>query len=274
VIVDNIEPVVSVQHPTENAHINGVYTVKVYADDIVDVASVSISIDDSPPVRLPRASIGKYYEYNVDTTKLKDGVHTIVVTALDFANHKTEKILNVFVDNTGPEISINYTKEGTEREHGRVIFVVRVKDLSDVRIVYLNIDNTGWRQMVRKDNVTYSYVWPTTEQIGGMHIYQIRAIDELGNEAIHMGEIYIEHKVPPDYLKLFLDILPLIVFVFFVILFTVVVILRRFTGRWIWEPKMKKKSGVEDTPIPEMVKKDDEIKEREREPEKNTKIRK
>jgi hypothetical protein len=259
VIVDNTVPKVSIVYPTENSYVRDANIVKVYADDGIGIAKVTISVDASSPIEIPKSTVGNYYEYTLDTTSLIDGEHTIVVTAIDFVGHKSTSMIRIFTDNSAPEVNVDYTREGVEKESGRVVFTATVKDNSGIRIVLLNIDNTGWREMIRVDNTTYRYEWPTTEQVSGVHIYQIKVVDVLGNEVVKMGNIHVEHEVPPDYLRAVLDILPLAVFIFFVILFIFVVFFKRHTGRWLWEPKR--------------IKEKDEDKEKEKTTGKNTKIK-
>jgi hypothetical protein len=236
VIVDNTPPDIEFVYPAEFMHINKLYPLKIYAYDEIELAKVYLIVDNETPIELFKAPAGTYYEYSLDTTLLADGEHVLEALAIDSVGQERRTNVTIFTDNTGPVIELSYTRAGTEKEAGEVTFYAEVTDPSGVRFVFLNIDNTGWREMIRSLNATtYVYVWPTTEQIGGVHIFQVKAVDELGNEAIRMGSITVEHKVkapPPDYLALTLDLIPLIAFVFLVVLLAVFIFLfrRRIKG--------------------------------------------
>ncbi|MEW5759625.1 MAG: Ig-like domain-containing protein, partial [Candidatus Thermoplasmatota archaeon] len=224
VIVDNVAPETIILSPIEGEHIGGVKTIEVYAGGGVN--KVWVSIDNGTYTEIHRGAPDRPYEYNLDTKKLASGFHTIEIKSVDFTGHETLGTVNVIVDNDGPEINIKKPK-GTQE--GYVYFGVEVNDLSDVKEVWLSIGGGEWVELIEIEEGYYIYTWYTTEKDNGVHRYQIKAVDNIGNINLFSGSVDV--KNPPNYGKIFLDLIPLLGFAFAVFAFALIIVLVR-SGRF------------------------------------------
>jgi len=89
VTVDNAPPQVSLLGPAASQQVAGTYTITVFAADGAGLSSVTASLDGQTVVLVLNPSTGNF-EYTFDTRTLKDGKHTVGVTALDAAGHNTQ----------------------------------------------------------------------------------------------------------------------------------------------------------------------------------------
>jgi hypothetical protein len=80
--VDNTAPRVSVAGPAPSQEVAGSYTVRVFAEDTVGVASVTLVIASRTVEMAYNPSTG-YYEYTIDTRSLADGTYAAKATVTD-----------------------------------------------------------------------------------------------------------------------------------------------------------------------------------------------
>jgi hypothetical protein len=233
--VDNTPPKLSIVLPKDNDNIGGVYTVKAHASDTFGIKTVVLSIDGGYFTEIAQNPSTGLFELPIDTTKLnlEDGVHVLSVEAQDNVLHISKSSINIVVDNSPPMVNLSYPR----KDDGEIKFVINATDLSGVDEVLINIDGTGWRQFTKYEDIndTYRYIWHTTKSDNGFHVFEVKIIDELGNEEILSGTVKVDNEVKADYLGFFLDILPLIVFVVFIILLIIgFLMFRRGTfNRWL-----------------------------------------
>jgi hypothetical protein len=241
VFVDNIAPQVSFIYPKENDFISGIYTVKIYAADAFDIESVSLSLNNGTPMVISKNPSTGLYELPIDTIKLEegDGVYIFIAEAVDKVFHLSSQSIMVYIDNSPPEIELDYPKSDKDD----IEFKVHTTDLSDIDKVLINIDSTGWRELVgvEGENDTYIYIWRTTVDDNGEYPFEIKVIDKLGNEEVASGTVTVDNEKEDDYLGFLLEILPLISLIIFIIIIIIVFMLfRRGTfGTWIDRGKPK-----------------------------------
>jgi hypothetical protein len=227
VFVDNNAPKISMVLPRQYEYISGSFTIKAYAADTFGVESVILYIDGGSPREISQNPSTGLYELPLDTTnpKLEDGLHEITVEAFDKSFLTSNTTIKFYVDNTPPEIGMDYPKKGK----GQVEFVVNGTDLSGIDTILINIDGSGWRELNQYEGIndTFRYIWRTTKKDNGYHIFDVKVIDILGNEATASGSLKIDNKEEFDYLGMLLDLLPLIVFIVIIILIIIVFTLMR-----------------------------------------------
>jgi len=108
------------------------------------------------------------------------------------------------------------------------VFVVSVDDPSGIDSIYLNIDSTGWKEMTPSvtENGTYTLIWSVGTGVSGEHVFQVKAVGTVGNDAIESGSIAIKKKPKEvNYFEAFQSTLPTIWFVLFLIFLVAIVIL-------------------------------------------------
>jgi hypothetical protein len=184
---------------------------------------------------------------------------------MDRAGNTMESSYGIKVDNTGPEITLDYywikgdqeVNIGEVKEGTSVVFEATVKDPSGVENVMINIDSQGWREMTPDSNSshpnTFILFWPTSGVEGGSHIFQIRTTDRLGNERVMSGMINVkEYQQKDTFIESFSDYIPLIWLILFIILVIVLFVLA-YTGvitKWAKGEGMKKDEADRETETP------------------------
>ena len=230
VTTDNTAPKVIILSPKQSATIGGVVTVKVDAQDYVSVANVRIGIDVSTPELMDNMYLGqgRFYEYEIDTKKLSEGYHVISIRAEDICSHNKTIDLSVYVDNTGPTITINSPDKDRKTVAGKVIFEVQPTDPSNISSVYISIDTGVWTEMLYDSSTnSYTYIWYTSIKDNGLHRVDFKAVDKLGSESTARRDIRVENKEEVDYIGNVISVLPLIAFLFAIILIFVLFVLMR-----------------------------------------------
>ncbi|MFW3146014.1 MAG: Ig-like domain-containing protein [Thermoplasmatota archaeon] len=239
VTVDNTAPAISQATITPGQVLSGVQTIRFYAADSIGIRQVMLKIDNEQQIEIFKGESGLYYEYLIDTRIYGDGDHTITVTAWDRAGNSDGSTYGIKFDNTGPEISLDYywiekdqeVRIGEVKKGMSVVFQATVTDrYSNVSVVMINIDSTGWREMTPDSNSsnpnTYVLFWPTSGAEGGAHVFQIRTADKLGNEATISGLINVkEYEKKTNFLESFTDALPVLWFILFIILLIAIFVL-------------------------------------------------
>jgi len=261
--VDNTAPKISVVLPKENDYISGIYTIKVYASDTFGVESVKLRLDNSQPMEISQNPSSGLYELPIDTTKLNlaDGEHKLIVEAEDKGFQISNATLLIYIDNSPPMIRLQYPKIGVSR----VDIVVNATDLSGIDKVLINIDGTGWQELnsYPGKNNTFRYIWRTKVSDNGYHQFEIKAIDNLGNEDISSGELRISNEEEEEYYDFLLKSMPLIIFIFILILTIIVFVLfkRGTFSSWLGrgEDKTKPEEGDEEAKLDEELGEEDEF---------------
>ncbi|MCU0799573.1 MAG: Ig-like domain-containing protein [Candidatus Thermoplasmatota archaeon] len=263
VVVDNSPPVISQATITPGMVLSNVQTIRFYAYDSIGIRQVTLSLDGASPFEIYRAEGGMYYEYLLDTRTLSDGDHTLTVNAIDRAGNLEGSTYGIKVDNTGPTIALDYywiegssaVRIGKVKAGNSVVFEATVIDPSGVGSVMVNIDSLGWREMTPDSNLsnpdTYLLFWPTADEGEGVHVFQIRCTDKLGNENYVSGSINVKRvKDETSFIDRFVKALPVIWLLLFILLVVLLFVLL-FTGvltRWARGEGMPKKERTLDAP--------------------------
>ena len=227
VYVNNLAPQVTILQPLQGTHIKGTTDVHVYAGG--SVRKVMIAFDNGTYREIFRPVEGSPYFYSLDTSGMPDGNHTVLAKSVDFAGHESEASVNIVVDNTGPNMLLRSPKG---QKSGLVSFAVNTTDISSVTRVQVNIDGTGWRDLLLEPSGYYIYRWPTTSPQNGEHTYSFVAQDGLSNTAVMTGHFNVKNE--PDYWHITLDALPLVAFLFVIIMVIAVMAMVRYGRLQAW----------------------------------------
>jgi hypothetical protein len=185
--VDNILPIVSISSPASGIKVHGSVPVSVSASDNVGVAKVDLYID------------GKYisttstapYTFNVDTTTLTYGTHTLAVEAFDPAGNQTMSSgIYIIVDNP-PKVSI--TNPSNTNINGIINILINATDDNQVSYVDLYIENV---KQTRITSPPYSYIWDTRTFLDGSHTISATACDSAGQTQSASNNIIIDNTGP------------------------------------------------------------------------------
>jgi len=174
---DNIAPTVSIPSPTVGSTVSGTILVQVNASDNVGVASVQLSVDG---MNLGTDATAPF-AFDLNTTGLNNGVHTITATANDVAGNIAGTSISVTVNNAGdsmpPVISITSPSNGAKLS-GNVSVLVNAADNVAVARVELYVD--GQLQST-STAAPFTNKWNTKRVAAGAHTLQCKAYDAAGN---------------------------------------------------------------------------------------------
>ena len=216
--------------PAPDQVIGGKVEIRLQTRDQGEVREVRFQVDTGEE-RMMEESQDDLFTLYLDTNILEEGAHRLSVKVTDRAGHTTEVSETVTVDNRGPSIGIQSPK-GTVNE--QVEFTFNVTDPSGVSYIYLNIDSTGWRELPRTGELAsggeYYYLWETTWESNGEHVFEVRAQDTMGNEITHVGSFVVEIEKPAEdtnYYQALLDATPLLALIFIILIIALFFLLMR-----------------------------------------------
>ncbi len=235
--VDNSVPDLTVVTPGIGDHLTGTNTVKAYCYDTVSIESVAMSVDNGTPVSVFINPVTGLYEVPIDTAKYQDGGHTLIITARDYVGKSNIAMVQVSFNNMGPGVLLDNVPVKGDSE-----IEFRVENNDNASRMYINIEGTGWKEMGydEADN-SFWYIWTTDVEDNGKHTYQIKAVDEYGNERIQSSVIEVKNETP--FLQEFSDTMPLILFILLILVIIIIIFVLIRTGqakKWVKGDKMEK----------------------------------
>jgi len=230
IFVDNSIPDLNMVRPTALDYLTGAVTVKAYVHDTVAVESVAVSVDNGTSINMYVNPTTGLFEASLDTTKYTDGAHTVVMVARDRVGNSNVKMAHVNFNNLGPDVLLDRIPG---KGKGQIEF--RVDNDNNASRMFVNIDGTDWKEMSFDDeDNSFWYIWSTGVDDNGRHTYQIKAVDEHGNERIRSDVIKVENDV--SFLAKLSNALTLILFIMLLLFVGVVIFVLIRTGRakeWI-----------------------------------------
>ena len=171
--------------------------IAVSASDLWGIESVSVSPDASTGAAAREMVLDPatgLYEAEFDTAKWQGADRSVVLTvsAGDTSGYLSSATLSAFVDNSAPVIA--KLLPGGSHE-GIVEFRFTVTDSSALSKVLFRRDGGEWKELTfRESRGAYYTLWKTTLSDNGQHVYEVRAVDALGNEKTQSFTVSIENK--------------------------------------------------------------------------------
>jgi hypothetical protein len=194
---DATPPVLSVVSPQSEPRLRGVLKVAVSASDLWGIKTVSVAPDAATGALAKDMAFNPstgLYEAEFDTARWQGGDRSaaLTVTARDTSGYSSTATLGAFVDNTVPGI-IRIMPNGARE--GIVEFRFNVTDSSALHSVMFRRDGGEWKELTfRESRGCYYTLWKTSLSDNGLHVYEIRAVDALGNEKTMSYTVNIENK--------------------------------------------------------------------------------
>ncbi len=207
VTVDNHDPTVALNTPSEGEYVGGVYTFTARAADLLGVWSVEMHFGFSSPSTLERANAtydpsSGYWELTVDTTTLPDGPASIVLQAVDTSGRTTTTVVIPFaVDNHMPELTVASPSPGEVVIDGDVNISVVSTDMGfnlGTGDVQYNLDGTGWVSLPQ-DITAMERFWVlrgTMAMADGEHVVWLRVTDGAGHVSSATATFVVDNTDP------------------------------------------------------------------------------
>ena len=177
VFVDNTSPVVSIKEPTPENVYRGILSVSVNATDNKEVGNVHVKIDDTEWLVITYDPIDFLWKYELNTTILSDGEHTLTMLALDRASNPTTSSITLLTDNTPPTLTIQTPQSGITVGLTLLVKVQASDALGIARIEF-------WLQDMLAHTAAdapYEWSWDTTKFPNGDYTVIIKAYGTVGN---------------------------------------------------------------------------------------------
>ncbi len=172
-------PAVSISAPANGATVSGAITVTATATSQVGIASVQLLLDGAS---LGAPISAAPYSYQLNTSTLANGAHTIAATAMDTAGNSTLSAnVTITVNNAiPPSVSISAPANGATVS-GTVTLTAAAASQLGIASVQFLLDGAGLGQPIT--TAPYSYQLNTTTLANGAHTIAATANDTAGNSA-------------------------------------------------------------------------------------------
>ncbi|MEP0767619.1 MAG: hypothetical protein HRF45_13930 [Fimbriimonadia bacterium] len=194
---NNVDPVVKITAPAENAGVKG--TVKITGSARHPDATASVTLRTDLGATL-YSGVGPTHTINVDwdtvAQGVPDGLRTLTLLLTDASGNENRAVVNVTVDNTGPQVSFSVTPtpggfgKGTLDISGTV---------TDTNLDRWNITVDGGTSGVFPNSGTESEIsskWNTQLYSEGSHVVRVVAFDKSGNQGSSQVTVITDNIKP------------------------------------------------------------------------------
>jgi hypothetical protein len=193
---DTTPPKVTISSPLPGALLAGQVHVTGTATDNVQVAKVETSVDAGP---YQAAQGTTAWAYDLDTTALSDGSHTVNVRATDTSGNAAVATVSVGVNNPVPDtsppvVTISSPTPGAVVS-GTLDTAGSASDNTQVAKVEVSVD--GGAYQAAQGTSSWSYTLDTSGLAGGAHTLRARATDSSGNVATTSESVTVQSTSPP-----------------------------------------------------------------------------
>jgi parallel beta-helix repeat protein len=177
VFVDNTPPTVSIKEPTPENIYYGTISVSVNATDNQELGNVHFRVDNTEWLIMTYDLKDSLWKYDLNTTTLSDGQHTLMVLALDKAINPATTSTTLFTDNTPPTLTIQTPQSGTTV--GLTLVVgVQASDASGIPRIEFYLQDVLVHTVA---DTPYQWSWDTTQYPNGEYTITVKAYDTAGH---------------------------------------------------------------------------------------------
>ena len=217
ITIDNNPPSVTINEPTDNDAVSGIFEINATVLDAVSIDSSKIfyrietpAANYTPWTLMYNSTTENYSVYNAsyNSAQLSDGYYNISINASDFiGNENSTEFITIQVDNIPPEVTIN---EPTSNQVVSNIFEINITVLDSSTVdsskVFFRIETpaanyTPWTAMLNSTTENYSVFNVSYDPSGladGFYNVTINASDTLGNENTTEFVTIQVDSIPPE----------------------------------------------------------------------------
>ncbi|MDH5780645.1 MAG: Ig-like domain-containing protein, partial [Candidatus Bathyarchaeota archaeon] len=193
VFVDNTPPTVSIREPTPENTYSGTVSISVNATDNQDLTNVYLKVDDTEWLAMTYEPMDLLWKYDLNTTAVSDGQHTLTSLALDKASNPATTSTTLSTDNTQPTLTIQTPQSGTTV--GMTLSVeIQASDASGISRIEFYLQDV----LVCTDHDTpYEWLWDTTQYPNGEYTITVKAYDTLGKAQTRETTVTVKNVESP-----------------------------------------------------------------------------
>jgi hypothetical protein len=193
VFVDNTAPTVSIKQPESGKIYYGIIGVSVNATDNKEIGGVRFRVDNNEWFVMIYNSTDFIWKYDLNTTTLSDGQHTLMALALDKAGNPSTTSITLRLDNAPPTLSIQTPQSGMTV--GLTLIVnVQASDVSNISRIEFYLQDV---LVYTVTNTPYQWSWDTTEYPNGEYTIRVKAYDTVGHAQTSQTTITVKNVEPP-----------------------------------------------------------------------------
>lgn len=193
VFVDNTPPTVSIKEPTPENTYYGIVSVSVNATDNREMGNVHVKVDNSGWLVMTYDPAVLVWKYDLNTTILSDGQHTLMVLALDKASNPATTSTTLITDNTPPTLTIQAPQSGITV--GLTLLVkVQASDLVGISRIEFYLQDV---LVCTVYETPYQWSWDTTRYPNGDYTITVKAYDTIGNVKTNETTVTVQNVELP-----------------------------------------------------------------------------
>lgn len=192
VFVDNTAPTVSIKEPESGKIYYGIISLSVNATDNKEIGGVRFRVDNNEWLGMIYNSTDLFWKYDLNTTTLLDGQHTLMALALDKAGNPSITSTTLRVDNTPPTLSIQTPQSGMTV--GLTLIVsIQASDASNISRIEFYLEDV---LVYTVTGTPYQWSWDTTEYPNGEYAITIKAYDTVGHIQTSQTTVTVKNVEP------------------------------------------------------------------------------
>jgi parallel beta-helix repeat protein len=193
VFVDNSPPTVFFEEPEPENRYSGTLIVSVNAVDNRELDKVYVSCDNSTWIVMSYDLSDLLWTYDLDTTTLSDGAHTLTALALDQVGHPASTSTTLFTDNKPPQLTIQSPQSGLTVALTLSV-TVQASDVSGISKIEYYLQDTLVHMIT---DTPYQWSWDTTQYPNGEYTILVKAYDTAGKMETSETTVTVENVALP-----------------------------------------------------------------------------
>jgi len=202
--VDKTPPSIIINSPTPGFYSSSFLVNATVTDAWSEVAGVSYrwknGTDMGQWTSMPRQTGTDFFTANFDASGLADGDYTIRVKANDTLGHEIEGTVDIMIDVTPPDITINIPSPNTWYRSDFTVTATVTEQTSGVDGVYYRWENstsTGPWVLMTDNYPTFTSPFAISSVKDGLYTFRVKANDTTGNENnASVGGVGVDDEPP------------------------------------------------------------------------------